>query len=95
MRNELELSQLRQEATALRLAGKSLREIKEITGVTSNRVLGEALRGVPPQPWTRRPRAKDDMHAKARELRSRGRTPRTSRTDAETTMSRSSTAIQR
>ena len=67
-------SRLREEATALRLAGKSLREIKQITGVTSNSRLSEALRGVPPAPWTRRPRAKDHLHAKARELRARGYT---------------------
>lgn len=65
---------LREEATALRLAGKSLREIKQITGVTNNRMLAEALRGVPPQPWTRRPRAKDNLRANARELRAKGHT---------------------
>jgi transcriptional regulator with XRE-family HTH domain len=74
MMSQLALPQLREQATALRLAGKSLREIKEITGVTSNRALGEALRGVPPQPWTRRPTAKDEFRARARELRSRGYT---------------------
>lgn len=74
MGNSLALPQLREQATALRLAGKSLREIKQITGVTSNSRLGEALRGVPPPSWTRRPRAKDDLHAKARELRTRGYT---------------------
>ena len=74
MNNGLALPQLREQATALRLAGKSLREIKQITGVTSNSRLGEALRGVSPPPWTRRPRAKDDLHAKARELRARGYT---------------------
>ena len=30
------------------------------------------LRGEPPPEWTRRPRAKDDLHAQARELRERG-----------------------
>ena len=74
MGNSLALPQLREQATALRLAGRSLREIKQITGVTSNSRLGEALRGVPPPSWTRRPRAKDDLHAKARELRARGYT---------------------
>jgi transcriptional regulator with XRE-family HTH domain len=68
------ISELRERAIALRLAGKSLREIKEILGVKSNSALGEALRGVPPPAWTRRPRAKDDLHAKARELRLRGYT---------------------
>jgi hypothetical protein len=74
MATELYFSQLREQATALRLAGKSLREIKQITGVPNNRALTEALRGVPPQPWTRRPRAKDDVRAKARELRAKGHT---------------------
>ncbi len=74
MTSKLPLLQLREQATALRLAGKSLREIKQITGVTSNRALADALRGVPPQPWTRRPRAKDDLRAKARELRAKGYT---------------------
>lgn len=72
MTSQVQLPQLREQATALRLAGKSLREIKEITGVTSNSRLSEALRGVPPPAWTRRPRAKDDARIKARELRARG-----------------------
>jgi transcriptional regulator with XRE-family HTH domain len=74
MTSKLDFPQLREQATALRLAGKSLREIKQITGVTSNSRLAQALRGVPPPDWTRRPRAKDDLHAKARELRARGYT---------------------
>ena len=57
----------------MRRAGKSRREIKQILGV-GNSTLDRALRGVPPRPWTRRPRAKDDLHAKARELRARGYT---------------------
>ncbi len=61
------------QAIALRRAGKSRREIKQILGV-GNSTLDRALRGVPPQPWTRRPRAKDDLHEKARDLRSRGYT---------------------
>jgi len=72
MTNQISFLQLREQATALRLAGKSLREIKEITGVTSNSVLNEAVRGVPPAEWTRRPRAKDDVREKARELRACG-----------------------
>lgn len=61
------------QAIALRRAGKSRREIKQILGV-GNSTLDRALRGVPPEPWTRRPRAKDDLHEKARDLRSRGYT---------------------
>jgi transcriptional regulator with XRE-family HTH domain len=74
MTNTVQFRQLREQATELRLAGKSLREIKEITGVTSNSRLNEALRGVPPPAWTRRPRAKDDVRDRARELRAQGYT---------------------
>lgn len=60
------------QAAELRRAGKSRREIKEILGPMGNSVLTEALRGVPPPEWTRRPNAKDDLRAKARELRAKG-----------------------
>ena len=63
---------VRERAIALRRAGYSFREIKEILGVGSNQTLNEALRGEPPPEWTRRPRAKDDLHARARELRATG-----------------------
>jgi len=56
----------------LRLAGKSLREIKEILGPMSNTTLHNALKGTPPPDWTRRPNAKDDVRAQARELRAQG-----------------------
>src|SRR5215472_14392649 len=59
----------REQAIALRRAGKSRREIKEILGVTSNATLDKLLAGEPPPEWPRRPRAKDDLHAKARLLR--------------------------
>jgi predicted transcriptional regulator len=64
--------QLREQAIALRRAGKSRREIKELLGITSNDTLNEALKGEPPQPWTWRPNAKDDLRVKARELRQQG-----------------------
>lgn len=64
--------QLRERAIALRRAGHSRREIKALLGITSNETLGKALRGEPPPDWTRRPRAKDDLHDKARELRAQG-----------------------
>jgi 5,10-methylenetetrahydrofolate reductase len=64
--------QLHERAITLRRAGRSRREIKEILGITSNATLNEALRGEPPQAWTRRPRAKDDLHAQARQLREKG-----------------------
>jgi transcriptional regulator with XRE-family HTH domain len=66
--------ELKERVIALRRAGKSLREIKDISGVRGNETLAEMLRGVPPQPWTRRPRAKDDQRERARELRARGYT---------------------
>jgi transcriptional regulator with XRE-family HTH domain len=72
MRQEAAFIQLREQAIALRRAGKSRREIKELLAITSNRTLNEVLRGEPPQPWTWRPNAKDDLRAKARELREQG-----------------------
>jgi hypothetical protein len=63
---------LREQAIALRRQGKSRRQIKEILGPMSNATLNEALEGEPPPEWTRRPRAKDDLRASARELRGRG-----------------------
>ena len=56
----------------LRRAGKSLRQIKQILGPMSNSTLHDALRGEPPPEWTRRPNAKDDLRASARELRTQG-----------------------
>jgi transcriptional regulator with XRE-family HTH domain len=63
---------LREQAIALRRAGHSRREIKQILGIGSNATLDRALRGEPPPEWTRRPRAKDDSRARARELRKQG-----------------------
>ena len=63
---------LRERAIAPRRAGHSRREIKEILGIGSNATLDLALRGEPPPEWTRRPRAKDDLHAQARGLREQG-----------------------
>lgn len=72
MRTEEETKVLRERAVELRLAGRSLREIKEILGPMSNTTLHDALNGTPPPDWTRRPNAKDDVRAQARELRARG-----------------------
>src|SRR6266487_2596908 len=58
----------REQAIALRRAGKSRRQIKEILGVGSNATLNELLASEPPPEWTRRPNAKDDLHAKGPEL---------------------------
>jgi transcriptional regulator with XRE-family HTH domain len=64
--------QLREQAIALRRAGRSRREIKELLGIGSNQTLNDALRGEPPQPWTWRPNAKDDLRNRARQLREQG-----------------------
>ena len=72
MRTPDELGLLRERAAALRREGKSRREIKAILGPMSNSTLNDALRGVPPHVWTRRPNAKDEKRAAARELRAQG-----------------------
>lgn len=72
MRTPLELDDLRRRAAALRREGKSRREIKELLGPMSNSTLNDALQGVPPPDWTRRPRAKDELRSQARELRAQG-----------------------
>jgi transposase len=72
MRTPEEKQALRDRAVGLRLAGKSLREIKQILGPMSNTTLQEALKGVPPPEWTRRPNAKDELKDQARELREQG-----------------------
>lgn len=73
MTYKLAFQELREQAIALRRAGNSRREIKEILGV-GNSTLDPALRGEPPPLWTLRPRAKDELHARARELRAGGAT---------------------
>src|ERR1700689_1526866 len=72
MSAKLNYPQLREQAIALRQAGRSRQEIKAILGVGSNETLSKVLRGIPPPEWTLRPRAKDDLHARARELRAEG-----------------------
>ena len=61
MIDKLTFPQLRDQAIALRRAGKSRREIKDITGIRRNQTLDEMLRGVPPPIWTTRSRAKDEL----------------------------------
>jgi hypothetical protein len=72
MTQRIEFSRLREQAIALRRAGKSRREIKELLGITSNWTLNESLKGEPPLPQNFRPNAKDDVRAKARTLREQG-----------------------
>ena len=59
------------EARRLRREGLSGRQIQERLGVPKQR-LQDWLRGVPPPEWTRRPNAKDDLRARAVELRGQG-----------------------
>src|SRR5215472_14276778 len=63
MTAKMSFPQLREQAIALRRAGKSRTEIKAILGIGSNETLGKALRGEPPPEWTLRPRAKDELAA--------------------------------
>src|SRR5438132_13250317 len=72
MRTPQELNRLQEQAVILRREGKSRRQIKQILGPMSNSTLNEALRDEPPPEWTRRPKAKDGLRSKARELRAQG-----------------------
>jgi AcrR family transcriptional regulator len=72
MRTPQELDRLREQAVMLRRQGKSRRQIKEILGPMSNATLNDALEDEPPPEWTRRPRAKNELWARARELRTGG-----------------------
>src|SRR5919204_966349 len=72
MRSAQEIAALQERAVQLRREGKSRRQIKEILGPMSNTTLNDALRDEPPPEWTRRPKAKDGLRARARELRVAG-----------------------
>ena len=63
---------LRAEAVRLRRAGLSRRRIRDELGVHNNDLLNRLLTGEPPPEWTRRPRAKDELRARARRLRAQG-----------------------
>ncbi|OIJ62982.1 hypothetical protein [Streptomyces mangrovisoli] len=63
---------LREQALALRRAGKSRRQICDELKVFNNDLLNRLVKGEPPPEWTKRPRAKDDMRERARELRLQG-----------------------
>lgn len=65
---------LRDQAVTLRRAGLSRRQIRDRLHVHNNDILNRLLEGEPPPDWTRRPNAKDDLRARARELRGRGMT---------------------
>jgi transcriptional regulator with XRE-family HTH domain len=63
---------LRERAVALRRAGYSLRQIRDELKVFNNDILNQLVKGEPPPEWTKRPNAKDDLKARARELRLQG-----------------------
>jgi len=65
---------LREQAVALRREGLSRRQIRDHLHVHNNDILNRLLEGEPPPEWTKRPNAKDDLRARARELRLEGRT---------------------
>ncbi|MFH8800616.1 helix-turn-helix domain-containing protein [Streptomyces sp. NPDC017936] len=63
---------LRERAVALRRAGHSLRQIRDELEVHNKETLQRLVEGEPPPEWTKRPRAKDDLRQRARELRQQG-----------------------
>ncbi|MEV7594214.1 hypothetical protein AB0O42_28520 [Streptomyces sp. NPDC089922] len=65
---------LREQAVALRREGHSRRAIRDRLAVHNNDLLNALLQGEPPPEWTKRPNAKDDLRARARELRLQGLT---------------------
>ncbi|MEV6794993.1 hypothetical protein AB0M87_24060 [Streptomyces sp. NPDC051320] len=65
---------LRKQAIALRREGLSRRQIRDRLFVDNNDILNRLLEGEPAPEWTKRPRAKDDLRSKARELRLQGMT---------------------
>ncbi|GAB2950378.1 hypothetical protein GCM10023080_006260 [Streptomyces pseudoechinosporeus] len=63
---------LREQAIALRREGYSLRQIGDELQVHNKETLQRLVEGEPPPEWTKRPRAKDDLREKARQLRLQG-----------------------
>ncbi|MFJ9819849.1 hypothetical protein ACIRU3_32210 [Streptomyces sp. NPDC101151] len=63
---------LRERAVALRREGYSLRQIRDELKIFNNDILNRLVKGEPAPEWTKRPRAKDDLREKARELRRQG-----------------------
>ncbi|MGW7618754.1 hypothetical protein ACWGLG_23475 [Streptomyces antimycoticus] len=64
--------ELRERAIALRKEGMSRRQIRDRLKVSNNDILNRLLEGEPPPEWTKRPNAKDDLRARAREMRLQG-----------------------
>ncbi|TVZ98046.1 helix-turn-helix domain-containing protein [Streptomyces sp. BK340] len=63
---------LRERAVALRREGLSLRQIRDELKIFNNDLLNQLVKGEPPPEWTKRPRAKDELRERARELRLQG-----------------------
>ncbi|WP_330339516.1 helix-turn-helix domain-containing protein [Streptomyces sp. NBC_00557] len=82
---------LRERAVALRRAGYSLRRIRDELKIFNNDILNQLVKGEPPPEWTKRPNAKDDLRAKARDLRLQGWTY--DQIEAELGCSRSSVSL--
>jgi transcriptional regulator with XRE-family HTH domain len=82
---------LRERAVALRRGGHSLRQIRDELKIFNNDILNQLVKGEPPPEWTKRPRAKDDLRARARELRLQGWTY--DQIEAELGCSRSSVSL--
>ncbi|KUM72018.1 helix-turn-helix domain-containing protein [Streptomyces curacoi] len=82
---------LRERAIALRRRGYSLRQIRDELKIFNNDILNQLVKGEPPPEWTKRPNAKDDLRAKARELRLQGWTY--DQIEAELGCSRSSVSL--
>ncbi|GGS82746.1 hypothetical protein J2S47_002767 [Streptomyces griseoviridis] len=82
---------LREQAVELRREGYSLRQIRDELKVFNNDILNQLVKGEPPPAWTKRPNAKDDLRARARELRLQGWTY--DRIEAELGCSKSSVSL--
>ncbi|MFE0736119.1 hypothetical protein [Streptomyces sp. NPDC058855] len=74
LRRYADFETLRTQATTLRRDGLSRRQIRDRLHVHNNDILNRLLEGEPAPEWTRRPNAKDDLRARARELRLQGMT---------------------
>ncbi|MER5655157.1 hypothetical protein ABT076_19305 [Streptomyces sp. NPDC002131] len=71
-RDDDDFEALRDQALSLRAAGLSRRQIRDRIQVHNNDLLNRLLEGEPPPDRPRHPRAKDDLRARARELRLQG-----------------------
>lgn len=63
---------LREQALGLRRRGLSRRQIRDSLHIGNNDLLNRLLAGEPAPEWTARPNAKDELRARARELRTEG-----------------------